>query len=469
MLRRLVAVIAVGALAMSGCGSKLSDDELLAADHLGGSFGGVGIGGAGGSTSGAAATGANGSAGSSGAAARNPDAPGGDAGSVPGLDAPAPEGGNGGATDVGVDEDSITLGTITTLTGPVPGLFRGAALGTQACAARVNAAGGLFGRSLEVDVGDDQANENQVRAQTERLIPEAFAFVGSFSLFDGAMVGPIEEAGVPDIGNALQPERYATALNWSPQPVPPGWQTGGLTYLRGAFPEASQAVGLLGSENAPTQNAGIRAVLSQLGYRLVYDATFGATTQDFTAQVFRMKTAGVRFLIVTGDAPTYAEILQAADQQDLALDVFSPISNAYDARFLQLAGELAEGTIVYAPHVLYAGEDAASVPEAGEFTTWLSRVDPNAIPDVFAIFGWTSCQLFVEAAIAVGPNLTRAALREALGAITTFDGNGLLAPANPAAKEPPTCYLMLEVRGGRWQRRDSPADAYRCDGGYLRL
>ena len=467
------ALLAVG-LVLAGCGSKLSDDELVAADSLGG---GVAPGGGSGSSATGARTagGAPASTGSSAtpAAGGDPGAgvpDGGDAVAAPAAD-PAvavPEGGNGGATDVGVDEDSITLGTITTLTGPVPGLFRGAALGTQACAARVNAGGGLFGRSLDVQVGDDQANENQVRAQTERLLPEAFAFVGSFSLFDGAMAVPLEEAGVPDIGTALQPERFASPVNWSPQPVPPGWQTGGLAYLKGAFPDASQAVGFLGSENAPTQNAGIRAVLDQLGYRTVYEATFGATTQDFTAQVFRMKTAGVRFLIVTGDAPSYDRVLQAVDQQDLELDVFNPISNAYDARFLDLSGELAEGTIIYATHVLFGGEDS-SVPEVNEFLTWLGRIDPGAVPDVFALYGWTSCLLFVQAATAVGPNLTRAALRDALATITTFDGNGLLAPTNPAGKEPPNCYIIVEVRGGAWQRRDTPPGEFRCDGTYLRL
>jgi ABC-type branched-subunit amino acid transport system substrate-binding protein len=467
----LVATL-VAALLLDACGSQLSGDELVAADALGAGGGGPSAAGATGpaardATADRSATGAAGASGGEVVAVGATDAGATDPG-APAPIAPAPADGNGGATDVGVDEDSITLGTVTTLTGPVPGLFRGAALGTQACAARVNAAGGLFGRHLDVQVGDDQANENQVRAQTERLLPQALALVGSFTLFDGAMAAPLEEAGVPDIGTALQPERFASPVNWSPQPVPPGWQTGGLAYLQASFPEASQAVGFLGSESAPTQNAGIRAVLESLGMRLVYDATYGATTSDFTAQVFRMKTAGVRFLIVTGDAPTYARVLQSADQQDLDLDVFNPISNAYDGRYLELAGDLAEGTIIYATHVMFAGEDAASVPEVAEFTTWLRRIDPGAVPDVFGLYGWMSCQLFVRAATAVGPNLTRQALRDALGTITSFDGNGLIAPGNPAGKEPPTCYVVLEVRGGQWQRRDTPADGFRCDGTYLR-
>src|SRR5688572_32624093 len=56
---------------------------------------------------------------------------------------------NGGATDVGVTADTITLGTVTTLSGPVPGLFLGASLGVQAFAAYVNSQGGINGRKLK--------------------------------------------------------------------------------------------------------------------------------------------------------------------------------------------------------------------------------------------------------------------------------------------------------------------------------
>ena len=53
--------------------------------------------------------------------------------------------------------------------------------------------------------------------------------------------------------------------------------------------------------------------------QVVHDQGFGATTTDFTAQIFRMKNAGVRFLIVTGDTGSYAKILQAANQKDFPL------------------------------------------------------------------------------------------------------------------------------------------------------
>lgn len=485
MSKRMLAALLTLLVLASACGSRLSEEELLASDRLG-AGGAAGVGGVG--PAGMNGTGpapglgtdpgpafgeggqdpaiSPGDAGP-GAAGAGPHAAGG--GTVAGQAAPVPPEGNGGATDVGVTADSIRLGLITTLTGPVPGLFRGASIGAQACAARVNAGGGLFGRRLVIEVGDDQLNENQVRAQAERMAPNVFAFVGSFSLYDGAMAAPTESHGVPDIGTSMQPARHESRVNFSTQPLPPGWHTGGLSYLKERHPQASQAVGFLGSENAMTTVHAIRHALRHLGFNVVYDQTFSAATQDFTAHVFRMRTAGVRFLIVVGDAATYSRVLHAADQQDLDLEVFNPVANAYDPAFFDLAGDLAEGTIIYAHHVMYAGEDAAAVPEVREFTTWMARTDPRQTLDVFALFGWTSCLLFIDAATAVGPQLTREALLRHLSGVTEYNSRGLLAPSNPAGKEPPGCYVILQVRDGAWHRVDTPPTGWRCDGTYLRL
>lgn len=483
--RCVIAMLAALALAVAACGTQLSDEELVTADRLGGGGGGAddfalstsddpsapSAGGAGASTKGgatSASAGAPTGGGTSGdpAAADGGGAPA-DAGGA-GAEAPTPAEGNGGATDVGVTETTITVGTIATLTGPQPGLFRGAAQGAQACALRANSNGGLFGRTIQVKVGDDQANENQVRSLADSFAKEVFAFVGSFTLFDGAMA-PALDAGVPDMGVTLQPGRNKHPNNFAPQPNAPGWQTGGLTYLKKKFPDAAQAVGFLGADLAPTQNEGIKAVLRELGYKIVYDQTYGATTQDFTAQVFRMRSDGVRFLIMTGDTASYARVLQAADQQGFELDVFNPISNAYDPKYLKLAGSLAEGTIIYATHALFLGEDSGTVPEVDEYRTWLSRIDPNATPDVFGLYGWTSCQMFVDAAREVGPNLTREALLAQLGTLTEYDARGLIAPNNPAEKRPPECYVMLQLKGSTWERLDTPPGGFRCDGSYLYL
>src|SRR5687768_10582387 len=136
----LLAVIAVA------CGTTLSDEEaksdlerdgVVAVGSGGGGgsgSGALGVGdssGTGGDTSTGDVSGGTSSGGSTagGTSTGGPTAAG---GAATGGSANQTGGSTGGATDVGVTADTINLGWVGTLTGPVPGIFRGALVGTQA-------------------------------------------------------------------------------------------------------------------------------------------------------------------------------------------------------------------------------------------------------------------------------------------------------------------------------------------------
>ena len=91
---------------------------------------------------------------------------------------------------------------------------------------------------------------------------------------------------------------------------------------------------------------------------------------------------------------------------------------------------------------------------------------------LLASVGWTSARLFVQALTAAGKatngRVTRAGIIGALKSIKSFDSNGLLAPDGPADKIPPHCYVIIQVKNGKFVRVD-PASGFRCDGQYLYL
>jgi hypothetical protein len=48
--------------------------------------------------------------------------------------------------------------------------------------------------------------------------------------------------------------------------------------------------------------------------------------------------------------------------------------------------------------------------------------------------------------------------------------HGLIAPANPGTKQAPTCYILIRVNNGKFERFDSPPPNFRCaDGGYFKV
>ena len=173
-------------------------------------------------------------------------------GSTGAAAAAAPAGGNGGAVDVGVTGDDITLGNISDLSGPVPGLFQGAVIGTQAYIAKVNSEGGVFGRKLKLRVGDGQLDCDQNTALHRSLSPKVFAFVGSFSLYDGCGAKVLQTTpNLPDVHNALAANAGALPNNFSIAPLTPGWRTGPLTYYKQKYGDAFKNIGTIYAEGRP--------------------------------------------------------------------------------------------------------------------------------------------------------------------------------------------------------------------------
>src|SRR5437879_5779901 len=217
------AAVLVAAVVIAACGARVDDTQVSAAGGGARTSGGAsaaaqdqGV-----QPGEATAVGAAGTA-ASGSGTTGSGATGGPSTSVA---ATAP-GDNGGATDVGVTATQISLGNISTLSGPVPGLFAGAVYGTQAWVAYQNSLGGINGRKIRLDVRDDQFDTGQNRAQTDEAIAKDFSLVGSFSLYDDAAIPEIEKAGVADLHIPLASAAQTSPNNFAVNPVKRGTPTG---------------------------------------------------------------------------------------------------------------------------------------------------------------------------------------------------------------------------------------------------
>ncbi|MBA3303250.1 MAG: ABC transporter substrate-binding protein, partial [Acidimicrobiia bacterium] len=92
----------------------------------------------------------------------------------------------------------------------------------------------------------------------------------------------------------------------------------------------------------------------------------------------------------------------------------------------------------------------------------LDKEVPGAQPDIFGIYSWSAGLLFVEALEAAGENFTRETVLEELRNIHEWDGNGLHAPADPGAGQPPSCFLYVTVKDGKFVR-EHPDEGFDCD------
>jgi ABC-type branched-subunit amino acid transport system substrate-binding protein len=449
----------------TACGARVSAEQVEAMRAESASF--QQSGGTPGHTAEAAGTGAASAAGVDSGIVATTD--GGAEGASPGASGAAttpstPAGDNGGATDVGVTADQVTIGAVATMSGPVPGLFAGAVRGIQAWVGYQNSIGGIHGRKLKVEVRDDQFDTGQNRAQSIELSNKTFALVGGFSLYDDAAVKDFEARGVPIVQLPVSKALQDSPMNFSVQPLARGALSGAWNALKAEFPQAITAAAALYSDvpAAVDQWRNQQYAAESVGYKFVYDRAQQATETDFTADVVRMKAAGVRLVFSMQNPQNNARIVKAMQQQGFKPDVFAGVSS-YDATFIPLAGAAAEGVVNLNQQAMYLGEDAAAIPEIKLMQTWVDKVKPGSKPDLFTVYGWTSGRLFSQALETAGPKATRAKLLAELKKITRFTANGLLPEAGPGDKRPASCFLIVRVQSGRWERYLSPpAPAFNC-------
>lgn len=466
---------------LAGCGnmssSALHEQAARAALGSGGGYansqgtGGTGTGSTGtGGTTGitTGGTGGSGTGGSTGSLGGSTGTSGG--GGTTTAGAPNPPGGNGGATAVGVTANSITVGTVATLSGPVPGLFQGAVAGVKAYFAYVNSQGGLYGRALRVDAKDDAFSCSTNKNVTAQAIKDDFALVGSFTVFDYCGAQAIKAApSVSDVSMAINPDHTALKNTFPVQPVTPGWRTGALEYYKSTLGNAYQTTGTLylNSPSAVSAYNNSKAAMQHLGYKIVYERAITPTESNFTSDVIQMRQKGVKFVQLEANPPIIANFMAAAVQQGFKPTVTTP-GQGYDPATLSQGGSAVEGLYTDTPSALYFNSDeAARIPEVALFQKWMATAAPGVGLDLFSVYGWGQAELFVQAARKVGAKLTRPALLAALGTIDTFSDN-ILAPGGPAAKRAATCYVLTKVVHGAFVRVDSPAASFRCDGTYFR-
>ncbi|HUE58770.1 MAG TPA: ABC transporter substrate-binding protein [Acidimicrobiales bacterium] len=478
------AVLAAVSLLCGACGARLSKSQIEALNQQ--SVAGVGSGSSGASGSGSSQTGGSGNSTSgTGVAAGGATGSGSGGGSASGGGG-ASSGGSGGAVasgggssgggaalaaggkvcpgggtshDPGVSASEIDVGNVSTLTGPVPGLFLGAQRGTQAFASYINSVGGVCGRKLVVKSADDNLDASQNATATQSLANQVLAFVGSFSVDDQGGAAVLQQDGIPDIGFALSPQRFNLPNNFSPQPEPVGWNIAPYIYFKQKYPDAAAHMAYFTENNATAEQTGLAEVqaLKSIGYQFVYSEEGIEPTQtNFDTEARNMQSHGVKGIVFQATASVYADMAKSLynvgylNQIQLA-DWGAP---AYDPSFVAQAGPAANGAILEQSLALYAGEDAGSIPEVALFDKWYTALYHSA-PDIYATYGWLSGMLFVQG-INAGGAPTRSALQSGLSTITQFTGGGIVATDNPAKKTPAYCYIIIDVVNGKFVR--DPAD-----------
>ncbi|HEX3823605.1 MAG TPA: ABC transporter substrate-binding protein [Mycobacteriales bacterium] len=384
-----------------------------------------------------------------------------------------------GGTDVGETSNSIALGDVADVTGPVNGLFAGAKEGAVAFSSFINQSGGLCGHSVNVDFADSGTNCSQNQNDTSSLISKVFAFVGSFSLYDGIGCGATvlkAHPTVPDVHVALDPTAETLSNHFDLEPGELGYATGMWKYFAQKYGSKVKSVGTI-SEDIPSaaqkQAAEVHAAESQ-GWKFTYQNAAAPTASNFTSNFQTMCGSDhiKIFFTVTEDAQNAATMIQNEHSISACKGVINIIPIAYDPSFIpDFQGNASElnGLQGWNEYSLFFNKnEAADIPEVKLLQTWFARTNPGQPLNLYAMFAWADGRMFQQAYANSGKTANRASVLAALRKIKNFSDNGLIAPTNPGSKTTGNhCYILWQLENGQFSRMSDPKSGYRCDGTFL--
>jgi len=372
------------------------------------------------------------------------------------------------ASTTGITSSSITVGNVSIISGPISGLFEGAPIGVKAYFGMINAEGGVDGRKLLVDSKDDAFSGQLNTTETREAINGDLALVGSFSLFDGYGCAALaSDTAVPDVSVTLDPGTNALPNDFSVQPLSGEETLGPDEYYKKHYPK-DMTVGAIVSDvtSAKTQMTQQFAGMKSLGYKIAYVDDVNPLQSDFTTDVIDMRNAGVNAVSLTGvDWQDAAIFVQNAATQNWHPGLIFSGGPVYADQFISHAGGPAavNGIQIGQVFALYLGQDANRVPAVKQFLTYVKKVNPQWVPDLYTLYGWGSAELFVQALKAAGSHPTRGAVMAQLKKITSFGANGLMATSDPAAKTLSPCFLMAGIENGNFVRELPTGSGFDCN------
>ncbi len=332
-------------------------------------------------------------------------------------------------TDVGVSATEIHLGVLTDLSGQFNALGKGSVQGLQLYWDQTNAAGGICGRKVTLDVKDHGYN-----AQT------------AVSLYAGMKDGvlglnqslgsPMTTALLPSLladHMLTEPVSWASSLLKNPYIIMDG-TTYDLEIINGVSwlmkekgLKDGDTVGYIYQEGEYGQNGftGGQYMAKQHNLKLIEQKIKGTDT-DMTSQIAAIKAAGAKFILMTSGPKQSASAASVAASQSYDVTILSS-NPGFAATILDGPAKAALEKSFYV--VGSAAPFSGTAPGVGKVRDLYIKKYPTEVPNASIIFGYAQAQIFAKvltAACSAG-DLTRDGLLKASQTLNKVDTDGLVA------------------------------------------
>ena len=328
----------------------------------------------------------------------------------------------------GVTDTTIKIGIPAPLTGPAAS-FGAAAYGIQAYYTYINKQGGIHGRKLEIIMGDHACNEAKGVAVAKKLISQDQVFLLNGGICSGvalAMRPVIEESGVPWVVSTAVNQKISAPLAKNIFHASQTSEVAGQSFAKFMLSkDGTKKIGIIAHTNEWSKGYRDPMVdfLKTKGIEPTAEVTLERGQSDATAQVLRLKEAGVDFVVAILYEPEIVVFLR--DAHKLGLNTLK--YGALGADFMNTEKRLGDRAPMAGFFQAFQYKDVIDGPGIKKAR---EMIEPNLptgekLTD-FSFYGPGSSVAIVHVLEKIGRDLTREKFITEMEKLTNFD-TGVMA------------------------------------------
>jgi branched-chain amino acid transport system substrate-binding protein len=357
-------------------------------------------------------------------------------------------------------QDPIRIGSVLSVTGPAAYLGDPEEKTLRLYVDRINQAGGVLGRPLELVVYDDGGDASKARTFAQRLVEEdeVVAMLGGTSTGTTmAMIPVFEDAQVPFISFAGGVEIVDPVKEW----VFKTPQTDRMACEK-IFAEMQakgiKRIGLISGTGGfgASMRKQCAAVGPKHGIEIVADETYGPKDTDVTPQLTKIRGSDAQAVLNADFGQGPAVVTRNYRQLGIELPFYQSHGVA-SKQFIELAGKAADGIRLPASALLVAEALPDSDPQKEVLVAYKSAFEGATRQPVSTFGGHAHDGLLIlvdaiERAGGTDPQQLRDAIETTRGFVGTA-GIVAMSPDDHMGLDL-SAFRMLEIRNGDWALAD---------------
>lgn len=361
-------------------------------------------------------------------------------------------------------EEPIKIGAFFALSGPAASIGAPTKLVAQMVVDKINKEGGIDKRPLELVVGDTESDPTKALMEAKRLVEKekVVALIGPTRTDSGMAVKPYIEdsAHIPILmtigGDPVIAGGKFGSFKWTFKT--PQRTSVAVKKIYGYLQSQKQTkVALLTATDGFGKDglAALEQLAPEFGIEIVAREAFAVTDTDITPQLVKIRESGAKALLCWTIGPAGARV--AKNVMQLAISI--PLIQCHgqpDPKYIELAGEAAEGSIMPSTKLMVADQLPDSDPQKAVIKDFVSlykdlyHFDQQYPINTHSGYAWDAVYLLINAMRQVGtdPEPLRTAIEQMQGyvgisgtySLTPEDHNGLGTDS----------MVIVKVEKGKW-------------------